>query len=49
MSKQELVGYLSQLLWSGLSGVGLGRQGSTIWLEPGTVTPLRDRSAAGGD
>ena len=25
MSKDDLVGYLSQLLWSGLSGAGLGR------------------------
>ena len=25
MSKEDLVGYLSQLLWTGLSGAGLGR------------------------
>jgi hypothetical protein len=37
MSKEDLVGYLTQLLWSGLSGAGLDR--IEPW-ETGDTTPV---------
>jgi AcrR family transcriptional regulator len=61
MSKDDLVGYLSQLLWSGLSGAGLGSfvepPGSTPAAPPTTpartrprhIAAVRDRPTAAGD
>jgi AcrR family transcriptional regulator len=43
MSKQDLVGYLTQLLWSGLSGAGLAA--ATDGRGPGSVTHLPGRTA----
>lgn len=50
MSKEDLVGYLTQLLWTGLSGAGLGRVEPEPAAAPddgdspsASVTPLHDR------
>jgi AcrR family transcriptional regulator len=51
MSKNDLVGYLSQLLWSGLSGAGLdqlGREADEPADRP-RVVALPDRPAAAGN
>jgi AcrR family transcriptional regulator len=39
MSKTDLVGYLSQLLWTGLSGAGLDRLEGRAMLPQGEVAP----------
>lgn len=52
MSKDDLVGYLSQLLWSGLSGAGLGRLEQWDADEPGErprIIAVPDRPAVGDD
>lgn len=50
MSKSDLVGYLSQLLWTGLSGSGLDRLEGQVMLPDGNVTPLPSgRLGATGD
>jgi AcrR family transcriptional regulator len=51
MSKDDLVGYLSQLLWSGLSGAGLGRLEQWEDGDAGDrprISAVPDRPAAGG-
>jgi AcrR family transcriptional regulator len=48
MSKRDLVGYLSQLLWTGLSGAGLGRLEGQAAAPQGNVTRLRNRPTASG-
>jgi AcrR family transcriptional regulator len=53
MSKDDLVDYLTQLLWSGLSGAGLGRiEYVDAAVEAGDrsrITAVPDRPAVGGD
>jgi AcrR family transcriptional regulator len=52
MSKDDLVGYLSQLLWSGLSGAGLGRLEAWDADEASPrprISAVPDRPAASGD
>ncbi len=46
MSKADLVGYLTQLLWSGLSGAGLERG---TWTEGDTDAAAPPRAAGAGD
>jgi AcrR family transcriptional regulator len=50
MSKDDLVGYLSQLLWSGLSGAGLGRveQWGDQPLDRPHIAAVPDRPTASG-
>jgi AcrR family transcriptional regulator len=50
MSKDDLVGYLSQLLWSGLSGAGLGRleqADDDAPVDLPRISAVPDRPAAG--
>jgi Tetracyclin repressor-like, C-terminal domain len=52
MSKHDLVGYLTQLLWSGLSGAGLGQieyRGEGEAGDRFRITAVPDRPAVGGD
>jgi AcrR family transcriptional regulator len=52
MSKRDLVGYLTQLLWSGLAGAGLGQIEYWDRGEPGDrprITAVPDRPAVGDD
>jgi AcrR family transcriptional regulator len=44
MSKDDLVNYLTQLLWSGLSGAGLERPGEESRDTPAEVVPLAPRT-----
>jgi AcrR family transcriptional regulator len=48
MSKDDLVGYLSQLLWSGLSGAGLGAAGQVDDPRP-RIVAVPSRPTASGD
>ena len=44
MSKDDLVNYLTQLLWSGLSGAGLDRRREESRDVPAEVVPLEPRA-----
>jgi AcrR family transcriptional regulator len=44
MSKDDLVNYLTQLLWSGLSGAGLEQRGEQPREVPADVVPLAPRT-----